>query len=98
CGGRLRTGADRPHRACRRPRARAAESVITGVTEWRHMSDDRVFAKCAWRLIPLMLALFLANYIDRTNVAFAALTMNKDLGFSPEVFGFGEGILLISYA
>jgi len=62
------------------------------------MSDDRVFAKCAWRLLPLMLVLFLANYIDRTNVGFAALTMNKDLGFSPEVFGFGAGILLISYA
>src|SRR5712691_430918 len=64
-----------------------------------HMAEqDQVFAKCAWRLIPFMALLYLVNYIDRTNVGFAALTMNKDLGFSPEVFGFGAGILLIGYA
>lgn len=62
------------------------------------MSEQQIFAKCAWRLLPLMSLLFLVNYIDRTNVGFAALTMNKDLGFSPQVFGFGAGILLIGYA
>src|SRR5450755_1348376 len=63
------------------------------------MADqDRVFSKCAWRLIPLMGLLYLVNYIDRTNTGFAALTMNKDLGFSPTVFGFGAGIFFIGYA
>ena len=62
------------------------------------MSDDRVFAKCAWRLIPFMGLLYLINFIDRTNVGFAALTMNRDLGFSPEVFGFGAGVFFLSYA
>jgi ACS family tartrate transporter-like MFS transporter len=62
------------------------------------MSDDRVFAKCAWRLIPFMSLLYLINVIDRTNAGFAALTMNKDLGFSPAVFGFGAGIFFIGYA
>jgi ACS family tartrate transporter-like MFS transporter len=61
-------------------------------------NEDRVFAKCAWRLIPFMGLLFLANFVDRTNVGFAALTMNKDLGFSPTVFGFGAGIFFFSYA
>ena len=57
-----------------------------------HMAEqDRVFAKCAWRLIPFMALLFLVNFIDRTNVGFAALTMNRDLGFTPETFGFGAG-------
>jgi ACS family tartrate transporter-like MFS transporter len=37
------------------------------------------------------------NYIDRTNVGFAALTMNQDLGFSPAVYGFGAGVLFIGY-
>lgn len=37
------------------------------------MSDeDRVFAKCAWRLIPFMVLLFLVNFIARTNAGFAA--------------------------
>lgn len=62
------------------------------------MTEDRVFAKCAWRLIPFMIALYLVNYLDRVNVGFAALTMNKDLGFSPTVFGFGAGIYFFSYA
>jgi len=60
--------------------------------------NDRVFAKCAQRLIPFMILLYLLNFLDRVNVSFAALTMNKDLGFSFEVFGFGAGVLFVSYA
>ncbi len=60
--------------------------------------QDQVFTKCAWRLIPFMGLLYLVNYIDRTNAGFAALTMNKDLGFSSVVFGFGAGIFFIGYS
>src|SRR5258706_4675052 len=59
---------------------------------------DQVFTKCAWRLIPFMGLLYLVSFIDRTNAGLAALTMNKDLGFSPTVFGFGAGIFFIGYA
>ena len=62
------------------------------------MSEEKLFAKCAWRLIPFMALLYVVSIIDRTNAGFAALTMNKDLGFSPTVFGFGAGILFIGYA
>jgi ACS family tartrate transporter-like MFS transporter len=61
------------------------------------MTDDRVFAKCAFRLIPLMGLLYAINLIDRINVGFAALTMNADLGFSPVVFSFGAGIFSIGF-
>jgi ACS family tartrate transporter-like MFS transporter len=44
-----------------------------------------------------MLVLFFINYLDRVNVAFAALTMNRDLNFSPAVYGFGAGILFLGY-
>jgi ACS family tartrate transporter-like MFS transporter len=37
-------------------------------------------------------------YIDRTNIAFAALTMNKDLGISAYLFGWGAGIFFLGYA
>ena len=63
-----------------------------------HMGEEKVFRKCAWRLIPFMMLLYIANYLDRVNVGFAALTMNKDMGFSPSVFGFGAGIFFFSYA
>lgn len=59
--------------------------------------QTRVFAKCAWRLIPFMLLLYVVSFIDRTNVGFAALTMNRDLGFSPSVFGLGAGLFFITY-
>jgi ACS family tartrate transporter-like MFS transporter len=59
---------------------------------------DRLFAKCAWRLIPFMGLLLGVSFIDRSNVAFAALTMNKDLSFSPTVFGLGAGVFFVGYA
>jgi ACS family tartrate transporter-like MFS transporter len=58
---------------------------------------EQVFAKCAWRLIPFMMLLYVVGFIDRANVGFAALTMNKDLGFSPAVFGLGAGIFFLGY-
>lgn len=62
------------------------------------MKDDiQVFAKCARRLIPLMVALYAISFLDRVNVGFAALTMNKDLGFTPEIFGWGAGIFFFGY-
>ncbi|HUE64824.1 MAG TPA: MFS transporter [Rhizomicrobium sp.] len=60
--------------------------------------DNLIFSKCAWRLIPFMGLLYLVSFIDRTNAGLAAHTMNKDLGFSPTVFGFGAGIFFIGYA
>jgi len=60
--------------------------------------QDQVFIKCAWRLIPLIMLLYFANITDRVHVGFAALTMNKDLGFSASVYGFGAGAFFLGYA
>jgi MFS transporter, ACS family, tartrate transporter len=60
-------------------------------------ADDLIFARCAKRLMPFVALLYLVNYIDRVNVGFAALTMNRDLGLSPAVFGFGAGIFFLGY-
>lgn len=37
------------------------------------------------------------NYVDRTNIAYAAIGMSRDLHFSDRVFGMGAGIFFISY-
>ena len=60
--------------------------------------QDGVFVKCAWRLIPFMVLLYIVNFIDRVNVGFAALTMNQDLNFSPAVYGFGAGAFFLGYS
>src|SRR5580704_46010 len=61
------------------------------------VEPELVFAKCAWRLIPFLTLLYIIGFIDRSNVGFAALTMNRDLGFSPQVFGMGAGIFFLGY-
>ena len=43
------------------------------------MSEHLIFAKCAWRLTPFMMVLYLVNYINRVSVGFAALTMTPDI-------------------
>jgi ACS family tartrate transporter-like MFS transporter len=60
-------------------------------------ADDQLFAKIARRLIPLMMALYTVSFLDRVNVSFAALTMNKDLGFTPEIYGAGASIFFWGY-
>jgi MFS family permease len=59
--------------------------------------QQKVLKKIAWRLVPLLTLAYIVNYLDRTNIGFAALTMNKDLGLSQTEFGFGAGILFLSY-
>src|SRR5262245_58248566 len=62
------------------------------------MTDqDQVFAKCAWRLLPFIVLLYVINYLDRVNVGFAALTMNRDLGITPTAFGRSNSLLFIGY-
>ena len=53
--------------------------------------------KAAIRLLPFLALCYAVNFLDRVNVGFAALTMNKDLGFSPETYGFGAGIFFAGY-
>jgi ACS family tartrate transporter-like MFS transporter len=60
--------------------------------------QDDTFVKCAWRLMPFILLLRLVHVLDRSNVGFAALTMNQDLGFSPAIYGFGAGVFFIGYS
>ncbi len=54
--------------------------------------------KTAWRLVPLLTVAYVFNYLDRTCLGFAALTMNKDIGLSAGEFGFGAGIFFLGYS
>ncbi len=61
-------------------------------------SQRRIVLKISWRLLPLIVTSYFIAYVDRTNVAFAALTMNKDLGISAYMYGWGAGIFFLGYA
>ena len=60
-------------------------------------AQEAVLKKIAWRIVPLLTLAYVVNYLDRTNIGFAALTMNKDLGFTATEFGIGAGVLFIGY-
>jgi MFS transporter, ACS family, tartrate transporter len=59
--------------------------------------ETRVLRKITLRIVPFVMLLYFIAFIDRVNIGFAALTMNKELGFSPSVFGFGAGIFFLGY-
>jgi len=59
--------------------------------------EQTAMDKAFWRLLPLLTLGFLFNFIDRTAVGFAALTMNHDLGLTATQFGWGAGILFFGY-
>ncbi|MEM5402688.1 MFS transporter [Paraburkholderia unamae] len=59
--------------------------------------EQSAVRKAAWRFIPLLALAYFFNYLDRTSVGFAALTMNHDLGLSATQFGWGAGIMFAGY-
>jgi MFS transporter, ACS family, tartrate transporter len=60
--------------------------------------EKKAFDKIAWRIVPILVLAYIVNFLDRTNVSFAALTMNKDVGLTPSQFGYGAGILFLGYS
>jgi ACS family tartrate transporter-like MFS transporter len=59
--------------------------------------EQRTMSRVAKRLVPFLILCYFVAYLDRVNVSFAALQMNKDLGFTAAAFGFGAGIFFLAY-
>jgi hypothetical protein len=54
--------------------------------------------RLSFRLLPWLVLLVMASFIDRTNLAFASVTMMKDLGMSNTIYGLGSGLFFLGYA
>ena len=59
--------------------------------------EARVSRKLMLRIIPFVMLLYFVSFLDRVNVGFAAMTMNKAIGLSPTAFGLGGGLFFIGY-
>jgi MFS family permease len=57
----------------------------------------QIYNKIAWRVIPILILIFLFANLDRANVGFAALQMKQELGFSNAAYGFGAGVFFLGY-
>lgn len=73
------------------------QQVATSVGTASGGSASAVYRKIAWRIMPLILLCYVANYIDRTNIGIAQLSLRKDLGFSEQVYGIGVGLFFIGF-
>ncbi len=59
--------------------------------------EARVLHKITLRIVPFVVLLYFVSFLDRVNVGFAALSMNKALGLTPAMFGLGGGIFFVGY-
>lgn len=58
---------------------------------------DPLYRIITRRLVPFLVLLYFVAYLDRINISFAALTMNRDLNIDPRLYGFAAGIFFLGY-
>ncbi|WP_419736290.1 MFS transporter [Pseudomonas sp. COR18] len=58
---------------------------------------ERLMRRVLWRLIPFIFLCYVISYLDRTNVGFAAISMNQDLGLTATLFGWAAGLFFFGY-
>ena len=63
-----------------------------------HAVGRSALRKASWRLLPMIALGYGIAYMDRVNISFASLQMNRDLHFSASIYGFGAGLFFVSYA
>ncbi|NTA40389.1 MFS transporter [Agrobacterium salinitolerans] len=61
------------------------------------VTHDAVYKRVIFRLIPLIFACYIFNYLDRVNVGFAKLQMLDELSMSETAYGLGAGIFFLGY-
>ncbi|VBB07229.1 Hypothetical protein LUCI_2473 [Lucifera butyrica] len=67
------------------------------MTKQLPFNEDRLISKLRWRIVPYIFLLYIVAMIDRVNISFAALEMNKALNISATAFGTIAGIFFIAY-
>lgn len=58
---------------------------------------DPIYGTISRRLVPFLILLYLIAYLDRVNISFAALTMNRDLHIDPSLYGLAAGMFFLGY-
>ncbi len=58
---------------------------------------SRLFGRISRRILPVLLFTYTVNFLDRVNVSFANLSMSRDLGMDPAIYGFAAGLFFLGY-
>lgn len=59
---------------------------------------DRGITRCARRLLPFLLLMYVVAFLDRANIAFARPALQATLGISPHSYALGAGLFFLTYA
>ncbi len=59
--------------------------------------QEQVLRRNVFRLLPILTLAYMVNYLDRTNISFAALTMNSDIWLTATQYGNGASIFFLAY-
>jgi len=58
---------------------------------------EAAYAKAFRRVVWYVFVLYICAYLDRINIGFAALVMNRDLGLTPTTFGIANTVFYVGY-
>ncbi|GFM52854.1 MFS transporter [Pseudomonas cichorii] len=58
---------------------------------------EKLLRRVMLRILPFIFLCYVISYLDRTNVGFAAISMNKDLGLTATMFGWAAGLFFFGY-
>ena len=81
----------------------APEAIVTEILETIGGAPPgaqlmkNLLAKIRWKLLPFLFLLYVVAYLDRINVSFAALTMNKDIGLEAWTYGLSSTAFYLGY-
>ena len=70
---------------------------ITASPGGENAAENLTIRKIQIRLLPFLFVLYVIAFVDRINIGFAALTMNKELAITNQQFGFAAGIFFFGY-
>jgi len=73
------------------------ESIENAAISSDVLDQEALYRKVTWRIVPLIIACFIAAYLDRVNISFAKLQMQSQLGLSETAYGFGASVFFIGY-
>ena len=69
----------------------------TGFAPLSEAEGERLMRRILWRIIPFIFLCYVISYLDRTNIGFAAISMNQDLGLTATMFGWAAGLFFFGY-
>src|ERR1700756_3337341 len=82
---------------CRPARAESGERGGEELRMERGIDDSRLMSRIIWRIMPILMLVYLVAVIDRSNIGFAKLQMAREMGLSEQAFGLASSLFFIGY-